>query len=551
MAGCAPAAAPTSSNQAAAATSTPARTTPKILTIGSLREPYSIEGFVSGTVRDLAGEAGDLAQNHLTVLDPNETPQPQLAAELPSVENGTWQVHPDGTMDVTWKLRPGVTWHDGAPFTSDDLLFSLTVHKDPDLLYSARPDAALIASAAAPDPHTLIVHWSQTSVKALQGSGLEPMRRDLLEELYRSDKTSFANSSRFTTDFVGLGPYRMVAWERGSYMQLGRFDNYFLSRPPLDGVVIKFIKDGNTLVANLLAGAVDLVVPPSIEMDPALALKQQWAGTGNQVRIDATPRIGYVEIQLRPDTARPASVLLRPEIRQALYQAIDRASISQVVAAGLPPADSWYAPADPLRPSMEAMIPQYPYDPARARQLLGQAGWVPGTDQVRMSSASGERMSLESWIMVQGSDKAAAIVGDNWKQIGVETAVSPIAPANAGDRQYRAQFPGVLINTTSVPDLPDRFDSRDVAGPANRWGGRNTSGYTNPRVNEALDRLKTSVDPNQRLPYLQQVVHEVMADVGIMPLYWEPRPVIAAASVRADIHPNRVGWNAYTWDKAA
>src|SRR5205807_2934590 len=137
--------------------------------------------------------------------------------------------------------------------------------------------------------------------------------------------------------------------------------------------------------------------------------------------------------------------------------------------------------------------------------------------------SSGDRLALDSWIMVQGSDKAAAIVADNWKQLGVDTAVSPIAAANAGDRQYRVSYPGVLINSTATADLIVRFDSHDIAGPANNWGGRNVMGYSNPIADSALAGLNTSIDDKDRLPYLQRLVQTVMGEVGVMPLYWEPR----------------------------
>ena len=546
VAGCGPSA---GSQAGTGAAQNAGRVTPKVLTIGSLREPYSIEGFVSGTVRDLADTAGDLAQNHLTVRDFADEDRPQLATELPSVAGGTWKVNADGTMDVTWKIRSGVKWHDGAPFTSDDLLFSLMIHKDKELPYSSRPDVSLIESATAPDPLTLLVHWAQISVVPLQANGLEPMRRDLFEDLYRTDKQAFVASPKWKGEFVGLGPYKMVNWDPGSDMQLARFDDYWQGRPPLDTVDIKFIKDANTLVANALAGSIDLIVPPSIDVDAAQELQRRWAGTGNQVHLDPTPRFGYVEVQLRPDVVKPAA-LLKPEIRRALYQAIDRPSISDVVAAGLPPADSWYAPNDPARTAMEPFIPKYAFDPAAARQQLAQQGYTAGADgTLRLSG--GDTLALESWIMVQGSDKAAAIVADNWKQVGVDTAVSPIPPAHAGDRQYRVSYPGVLVNSTAVLELINRLNSQDIAGPANNWGGRNVMGYSNPAVDSALAGLNTSIDEKDRLPYFQEIVKTVMGEVGIMPLYWEPRPVVMAKGVKADIKANRPGWNAFTWDKEA
>ena len=88
------------------------------------------------------------------------------------------------------------------------------------------------------------------------------MPRHLLEEAYRTDKQSMIHSPLLSSGFVGLGPYRIARWDDGVELQFDRFDGYYLGRPPLDTVVVRYIKDGNTMVANILSGTVDVVVPP-------------------------------------------------------------------------------------------------------------------------------------------------------------------------------------------------------------------------------------------------------------------------------------------------
>src|SRR5205807_1434232 len=114
-------------------------------------------------------------------------PVPQLATEQISVDGGTWRVNADGTMDTVWHLRPNVTWQDGAPFTADDLMFSFTVYKDPKIPTREGPTLALMQSAAAPDPLTFAVHWTQPFVRANEAIGLEPLPRHLLGDLYAND----------------------------------------------------------------------------------------------------------------------------------------------------------------------------------------------------------------------------------------------------------------------------------------------------------------------------------------------------------------------------
>jgi len=518
--------------------------------MGLLREPATIDGFTGqGGSRGGAGEAGSLLHNLLTVQDPYDNDVAQLAVELPSADRGTWQVNGDGSMDITWKLPPNAKWHDGAPFTADDVLFSLALHKDPDLAHAFTGQARMMQSASAPDPQTVTIHWSRVDVRALDTRVLSPVPRHLLEGLYTSDKDAFINSSRFTTDFVGLGPYQLARWEPGAQMELTRFDGYFKGRPPLDRVIVQFIRDPNALLATALAGSLDVVPPPSIEIEQAAELKRRWEGTGNTVRVEAIPRIQYMELQLGPDMARPRNGFPQLAVRQGLYQALDRDTLADVMTLGLgPAADSWYRPDEPIRRELEASIPKFPYDRARALQLLAQGGWTPGPDGV-LTHASGERFETEVWMNPQASEKALAIVADQWKGIGVDAKPSIIPPARSEDREYTAQHPGPLLTGTFLDQLLPRYDSRDIAAAANRWAGRNRANYVNPRADQLLDQLATTIDPTARMPLLSEQVQTVMSDVAFIPLYWEPRPLLASRAVRADIHPYNVGWNAETWDK--
>ena len=100
---------------------------PKVLTVGRMREPAYIEGFIGGV--SFAGEVRDFVHNYLTVQNYRDETVAQLALELPAAERGTWVVKTDGTMDVTWKLRPNIRWHDGTPFTSGDMAFSFQLER--------------------------------------------------------------------------------------------------------------------------------------------------------------------------------------------------------------------------------------------------------------------------------------------------------------------------------------------------------------------------------------------------------------------------------------
>jgi peptide/nickel transport system substrate-binding protein len=529
----------------------PAQSTgPKILTVAMNAEPATFYGFTGeGGSGGGAGEVGQMIHSFLTRLDPTDNPQPDLVTELPSVQAGTWRVNPDGSMDVTWKLRPGIKWHDGTPFTADDLLFSLEMHKDDALAHAYRAQSRIMESATAPDPQTFVVHWSKIDVRALEARALTPFPRHLMETAYRGDKTAFIQSAMFTSEFVGLGAYKMDRWTPGSQVDLVRNDAYFGGRPPLDRVVFRFIGDASTMVANILSGNVDLVVPPSVELDAALEVKQRWEGTGNVVRIEPLPRLQYLELQFRPEFTRPVNAQPNLTVRKALYHALDRKQMAEVVTAGLGPiADSWFLPSDPVRKDVESAIPQYPFDVNRAQQMFRDAGWTRGADGI-MVHTSGERFEMEIWTNPQASEKGTAIIADNWKGVGVDSRVNIIPAARANDREYTGQHPGPLLTGTFFDAYLDRLNGRDLASNANRWSGRNRSGYVNARTDELLDLLAATIDPQQRIPLLREQVSTIMGDVATMPLFYEPRAILQVKSVKGDIHPYNTGWNTQTWDK--
>jgi peptide/nickel transport system substrate-binding protein len=542
-----PAAPPTGGAVGQAAAAQPA---PKVLTLGKLEEPLTIEGFTGGLTAGGAGEVRELVQNHLTTLDPNDTPVAQLSAELPSEGNGEWRVKDDGTMDVTWKLRPGVVWQDGAPFTSDDLLFSLTLHKDPDLPNQYGSVTRLMTSASAPDPLTFVVHWSSVYTRALEAVGLTPMPRHLMEERYHTDKDAFANSTLFTSEFIGLGPYRMVRWDRGSAMELTRFNGYWRGRPPLDRVIVRFIFDPTAMVANMLAGSVDLITPPSVDADAAVELKTRWEGTGNSVRIEPVPAIQYLELQLQPQYAKPANGLALLPVRQGMYQALDRPSYAAAISHGFAPAaDSWYAPYTPVRKELEDAIPQYPYDPARSQQLLAQGSWTRGADGVLVHQPDSQRLEIELWSNAREGEKPAVVLAGDWKVAGADATVTIVPPARSQDREYLSKYPGVLLARLPIRNMVAKADSRLISSADNRWTGNNRSGYANARADQLADELARTIDPRRQIQLQREQVNVLIGDLAFFPLAWEVLPVMMLQSVKGDVRPSNSTWNVFEWTK--
>ena len=457
-------------------------------------------------------------------------------------------------METIWKLHPNVKWHDGTPFTAEDLVFSGTVCRDAEIPCLVRSNIRSMASLSAPDPLTLVVDWSAPYANADQAEGLAPLPRHLLEDLYQADKTSFVLSPRFASEFVGLGPYRLERWELGSHIEFRRFDGYFRGRPPLDQVFVRFLGDANTMVAAILSGTVDVLLPLGVSLEEALDVRQRWQGTGNQVLFGPSNTLYSLYFQLRPDLARPVNGAVNPLVRRGLYHAIDRHQITEAGLAGVAPvADSWVPVIDPLRPQVESVIPQYPFDVARAQALLAEAGWARGVDGMLVHPGTGERFEVEiSGAPRQETHRMQAVMREMFKAIGVDGSVYAFPPAVASDNQARSTRPGVTINGTGSGNFfSSTLHSRSIPAPENRWGGSNWGAYNNPRVDGVLEKLVATIPRAERLPLQRDLLQVVLGDVPVAPLYWNVAPVLALAAVKGlpEHGGNRQTWNFFEWDK--
>jgi len=522
---------------------------PKIMTL------VANEGYVTdfpGVMGRRPGGIEWILHNYLVLRNDRDEFVPQLAVEQISVDKGTWRVNADGTMETTWRIHPNVKWHDGTPFTSADLLFTFTAFKDPEL--PSRFGSALreMESASAPDPQTLVIHWRRPLATANEAPALNPMPKHLLEEAYLNEKASFGNNPRLLHQFVGLGPYRLVNWVIGSHIELERFDDYFRGRPPLDRVVIRFMSDPNTVMANLLAGTIDVASGNHVDLDAGVEIRRRWEGTGSQVRFSPLGDLQQIEIQFRAEYARPRNGLVERPVRQALFHAIDRKALVEAAAAGLTPvADHWFSPIHALRPEVESAVPQYPYDPARAQQLLAQAGWARGPDGLLIHGASGERFELQVFIQEEKSEEDQAIVADYWKAAGVQ-AIQNRLPIPR-DRQVEGTQPGVIVTSPKGYEVPyiesSRLYSGNISSAADRWTGRNRGGYSSARVDALIERLAVTIDPRETVPLHRQLLQEGLGDVALIPLYFDVDAIVMLKGVKGPIGGTYVEWNFFEWDK--
>jgi peptide/nickel transport system substrate-binding protein len=525
------------------------RVTQKRITLATAREQSFLPN-ATGTERI----AFQLVHVGLTIRGDQRLRYPRLAEAVPGIENGLWKVLPDGRMETTWRLREGTRWHDGTPLTAADLLFSLEVGRDREMSALSSEVYSAIETVTAPDPRTLVVAWKEPHIQAdsvLGGFFGGVLPGHLLEDAYRSDKASFLDLPYWREGFVGAGPYRLRDWMPGVGMVLEANAEYALGRPQIDQIEVKPIPDANALTASLLAGTGD-VAPFVGSIDLGLQLRDQWrAGTvvfnpGGDTWVALFPQF------LDPRPAAVADV----QLRRALAHAIDRQEIIETLMAGMSPVPlSILGPNQAAYRDIEAAIPRYGYDPARAAQLLEDRGYRKGGDGIYRDPAD-QRLELE----VRSSPeeqygKTALAVADFWHRLGVDATAPRMSPQQFQDQQYVATFPAftVFSGTNDVSTLRNfhsswtRLSSNNfrIAGPGNR------SRYMTPEFDALLETYLRTVPLAERTRALGQVIHHMTDQVTVLGLYYRSDPGAISnrmLGVSQEWPESQITWNGHEWD---
>jgi len=501
----------------------------KPLNIGTPAEPSALGGKFMGGVTGVV-DFPFLFHAKLTQYDQNGAITPVLVDRVPTQENGDWEVLEDATMTTTYRLRPGLTWQDGAPFTADDVRFTWQAIMNPQLPSDNRDPERLVSGIDVPDPQTVVVHWKQLYIYA-NAWNLEPLPQHIFGPLV-TDLQAWTNSPAWSSGWVGLGPYRLSEWAQGSYLRGQAYSDFALGAPKIQTVTVYFVTDPNQAVARFLAGEFDITTTNLIRSEEGQLLQQQLGPQG-LVSVLAIP------VKLRyglPQFRDPAVPWVRDvRVRQALMYALDRQSMADVLINGLaPPADMYLTPNDPAYPAANQAITKYPFDPNRAIATLQQAGWTRGADGV-LQTASGERFPFEVRTTpdVQGV-KEAQMLADMWKQVGIDTSVFLIPNAEINNQEYRAKYPG--ITTTSVSTLEGFYLTSDtIPSDANHWKGNNRGGYSSAEGDQLQLDYLAAIDPAKRSEVLVQTVKLVSEQLPYLPFYYQ-----------VDVHPIRAGLQGVT-----
>jgi peptide/nickel transport system substrate-binding protein len=518
--------------------------------------PVALNAIVGGPNLSAPGtaELAALLQVGLTTADPSGLRSPRISQAAPTVDNGLWKVLPDGSMEMTFNLRPDVLWHDGTLFTADDIVFTAAVAQNAALPIVRPQIYQYVDRVAAPDAHTVVVYWKQPYIEADTifggGDGTDPLPKHLLAEAVQTPDT-FTDQPYWNRAFVGTGPYRLKEWVAESHAVVVANPSYHLGKPPIDTIEVRFLSDYNTMVANVLAGSLDLTMGRGLSLEQGLEIQQQWRGG----RVDLL--FGGAPLTLGPQHRVPEPALIGDAaFRRALYTAINRQEIVDTLLGGVGQvADTPIPPDNHLMQDANAGAVRYPFDPRRAAQQLEEMGLTRGPDGAfRDPTGAAFRVELRQSGADDLEQKTILAVAEGWNRIGVPSDTVFVPPARQRDREYRANYPGfeagTVGNTVNARDL-SAFRASELRTPERSYQGNNRTGYVNSELEALVDRYVVTIPIPERKQVLTQVIHQMTDQVVGMYLMFIVKYPTAISSHLINVDANSdipVSWNAHEWD---
>lgn len=514
---------------------------------------FTLSAFISagglGTTQPGLGETQALLSSSFTIANGGLL-EPRLAEAVPTTENGLWVVLPDGRMTTTWKLRPNVLWHDGTPVSAEDFVFNYRVATDPELDVARAAMLRFIEKVEAPDGRTVVATWKSTYIdadKMFNGGGHVPMPRHILQEQFESNKRSFTSLPYWNREFVGSGPYRLKEYQQGSHVIVEANDAYVLGRPKVDEIEVRAILDPRALVANLLAGEIELTFSRELSIEQANAVRDQWTHGKFAIEYDASSvHLGPQHVAERQNP----KIISNLRFRQALYHALDRQLLVDSIAGGLTQVSHSGLPAeDPTYASLHSRAVRYEYDPRKAQQILEELGFtkMPGGG---FSDASGVRLgTIEVWSSTtEIYTKTALAVAGLWSAFGLETLPFTVPEARESDLEFRATFPGFeAVGTGSPFTAYVNLRESEIRTAANGFRGSNRTGYAHPDLTALADRYLITISLPERLQILGDMINHHTSNVVLMYLMYSSQP-LAISNRLMNVTAAKTTANVLEWD---
>jgi peptide/nickel transport system substrate-binding protein len=502
-----------------------------LLVVGYDREPDTMNRYATHILEDIQScvvEGLVTSDEHMNII-------PVLAAEIPTIANGGVVIRPDGGMDVTWKLRPGVKWHDGTPHTSADVKFTVDAINKGDWKPESTDGFDRIASVDTPDPLTAVVHYKEVYAPYQ----MQFFRGTLPKHVLGGRAIDKAND--YNRSPLGTGPYRIAEWKTGEYVLLEKVKDYWRGPeyPKIDRVLFRFLANTTTRVNQLKSGEVHVVA--LVPWDKVRELRSVPTLRLNQVLGN-----GYEHVTLN-ERKFPAFQDVR--VRRALAHAIDRELIVRTILDSL--VTTVDGAIQPLSWAYEPDVRKYPYDTAAANRLLDDAEWKRGPDGVRAK----DNKPLAFTIITQAGfairENVSQAIQRQFRDVGVNASVRLVDGTSISSLWFNGDFDAMLHwwQMGADPELT-LFFAADRIPPA----GRNINYLADDSLTRVLYASDRTVDQAKRAELLKAAQRRVAELVPELPLYNTSKIDAVPVTLRNfKGNPTNAGpfWNVYEWEVGA
>jgi peptide/nickel transport system substrate-binding protein len=433
------------------------------------------------------GLMSSLTMAWLIKWDANNHPFPELATEIPSQQNGG--ISKDG-LTITYHLRKGVKWSDGAPFTADDVVWTIHAIMNPANNITTRVGWDQIKSIGEPDKYTVILHMSKrySPFEVVFFSSAEANPCILPKHLLA--KYPNINNVPYNALPVGIGPFKYKSWQRATRVVMVANPNYWRGMPKLKEIDFEIIPDRNTVLTELQAHSLDLwySAPGSFYAGHNMAGMKGFT---------AILQPAYYFNVMEINTTRPATKDV--SVRRALQLAMDRRTVREKIGHGYGYLQDQVAPH--TAPYWDPKIGFTAFDLNKANQTLDAAGWKRGADGVR--SKNGVRLSLDfaTTTGTPDADQQIEMIRQWYKQAGIELTVKHypsslmFAPYQSGGILYKGNWDLAFLawGADAIGDYSYLY-ACDAIPP----NGQNVVRWCDPVANKAMHDLFNHFDQNQR-----------------------------------------------------
>jgi len=428
-----------------------------------------------------------------------------------------WSIAPDG-LTYTFKIRPGVTFHDGSPLTANDIktTYDKIVFPAPGVRSTRKNAYAAVSRVEAPDAFTVVFKLKFPSASLL--ANLASPWNVIYPKKYLDKDPNY-----FKTNVVGSGPFKFKSHVRGSTFEGERNPNYFVKdRPYLDGYKFFVSPETSVRAAALRAGRawIEFRTMPQTEV---AAIRKQL---GDKVVVQDTPATGLFGIALN-QTVKPFNDV---RVRKALMLAIDRYTAGKVLyplaslrdVGGLMRPGTEWAMADAELQKLPGFGIDIEKSRAEAKHLLAEAGYP-----------NGFKVALKNRNVKVPYQDFAVFVIQEWRKIGIETEHRPLETAAwFADGRDTGSFELIVSGTFNYMDDPDLFLERYTTGDSNNWGR-----FSDPRIDDLFARQTSALDPLERKRLVNEIERIVLENAYYIPGLWWARSVVHWAKVKNYVAP--------------